>query len=121
MCAHLDVATSLVYSSPLLCITVNLAIAICMTVGVRKIFQFGNRVGLNGLGTLGPVRGADLSVQILLGKVGVWNRINSRRITRTVNWKASISLMVSSTDLPTGRSLTVICLPKAEAVIVWPL
>ena len=39
-----------------------------------------------------------------------WTSIRTSEELRTVNWKALTRRMVSSTERPTGRSLTVICL-----------
>lgn len=79
------------------------------TIGVDggEVLELARGVGLQGLATLCPVGGADLAV-LLLEAQSDDGRRNEAQSVRTTNWKALMRRMVSSTERPTGRSLTVI-------------
>jgi len=92
----------------------SLSLDAALLVGIGRclgeVFQRSLGVCLDGLASLSPVCGADLSILVLDRKSQLDGRVlNGARIL-TVNWKALTKRTVSSTERPTGKSLMVICL-----------
>lgn len=81
---------------------------------LREILQRPLGISLDGLASLGPVGGADLSILILDNNGQFEKQTTNGAGALTVNWKALTRRTVSSTERPTGKSLMVICLSAAS-------